>query len=182
METLGIRKIKLNGVVLTWSAHVLCEDDHGLWTFSATGTQVHNRKADNEWFGTMGVGTEPGFVWLIPHDEWFFGAWWRRPDYSQVSVDACTIPALVDRLWTWTDLELDICRNDRGEVWVEDEDEFDESLALGLIDMDAESEARSITDQMVRRLSQQAAPFDDTGWRYHDSVRALGLAPLEPPL
>jgi hypothetical protein len=181
VETLGIRKIKLNGIVLTWSAYLLDRDDHGRWAFSPTGTTVRNHTADAEWFGTMGAGVEPGFLWLLPDDSWFFGAWWRRPDHHQVAIDACTPPALVGGLWTWTDLELDICRDGNGNVWVEDEDEFDESLALHLIDADAEAAARAVTDEMVRHLTARIAPFDDTGWTRLDAATALGLAPLEPP-
>src|SRR5262249_49726213 len=113
---------------------------------------------------------------LMPRDEWWFGAFWSRPDWEHVdivNIDACTPPTLVDGIWTWTDLELDICRNHAGEVWVEDEDEFDESIALGFIDDVAQKAARDIPAEMVRRLTAHTAPFDDTGWRrYRGLTRA----------
>ena len=181
MERLGIRKIKLSGTVLTWSAYFLAEDEFGRWSFTPPGSTVHNRKGDEEWTATIGVGTEAGFLWLMPRDEWFYAGWWRRPDWEQLAVDACTIPSLTDGLWTWTDLELDVCRDATGKVWVEDEDEFDESLAAGFIDTASEAAARNVTDTIVTRLTDRIAPFDGTGWARHDEAVTLELAPLEPP-
>jgi hypothetical protein len=172
METVRVRKIKLTGAVLTWDATVLDEDEHGMWLFTPQAGPVHNVVDGVEFYKPMGLGTEPGFVWLMPRDEWWFGAWWTRPDLEQLSIDACTPPTLVDGVWTWTDLELDICRNHTGNVWVEDEDEFAESIRLGLIDEASQAAARAVTRDMVRRLTERVPPFDDTGWtRYRECGR-----------
>jgi hypothetical protein len=169
-----IRKVKLNGTIHTWEARLIDEDAHGMWLFTPQAGPVHNVVDGEEFYKPMGLGTEPGFLWLMPRDEWWFGAWWTRPNWEHVAIvnlDACTPPALIDDIWTWTDLELDICRNHAGEVWVEDEDEFDESIALGLIDEPTQQAARAVTDDMVRRLTERVPPFDDTGWRrYHDLI------------
>ncbi|HUR77793.1 MAG TPA: DUF402 domain-containing protein [Acidimicrobiales bacterium] len=180
-----VRKIKLSGAVLTWRAYSVAEDEHGRWTFTSPGTLVHNAKNGEVSYAAMGKGTEPGFLWLMPRDEWWFGGWWTRPDRDQISIDACTPPTLLNGIWTWTDLELDIGRNDRagdlGGVWVEDEDEFEESIALGLIDEPSQRAALDVTSEMVRRLTERVAPFDDFGWKRYDAVVARHLPPLELP-
>jgi len=168
LNTVTIRKVKLNGAVMTFDAQFVDEDEHGMWLFTPQAGPVHNRVGDEEFFKPMGNGTEPGFLWLMPRDEFWFGAFWSRPNWEHVdivNIDACTPPTLVDGIWTWTDLELDICRNRAGKVWVEDEDEFEESIALGLIDEPTQRAARAITDAMVERLTAFDPPFDDTGWR-----------------
>jgi len=168
MEPVTIRKVKLNGVTMTFEARFVDEDEHGMWLFTPQGGPVDYRDGEERLVKTMGQGTEPGFLWLMPRDEFWFGAFWSRPDWEHeeiIVIDACTPPTLIDGIWTWTDLELDICRNRAGKVWVEDEDEFEESIALGLIDEPTQRAARAITDAMVERLTAFDPPFDDTGWR-----------------
>lgn len=171
-----IRKIKLNGIVLTWSADVVETDDSGLWLFTPTGAPVDNRRGDEQWTGHMGIGVEPGFLWHMPTDGgWWFGAWWTRPDRRQIAIDACTPPTLIDGVWTWTDLELDVCRDDLdGSVWVEDEDEFEDSIKAGWIDADQEREARAVTRDMEQRLRDRSEPFGDEGWRRYDNACLSG--------
>lgn len=178
MERITIRKVKLNGIVLTWSAYVLEQDADGFWLFTPTGSAVDNRRGEEQWTGNMGTGVEPGFLWRMPtNGEWWFGAWWTRPDRHQISIDACTPPTLLDGVWTWTDLELDICRNDLdGSVWTEDEDEFDDSLQAGLIDEHQQREALAVTAEMERRLRERIAPFDDSGWPRYAAAGAQNLA------
>jgi hypothetical protein len=183
VETVVIRKIKRPGTVLTWSAYFLDEDSHGLWLFTPTGSPVHNNSGEKVWHGSMGLGVEPGFLWLMPRDEWWFGAWWTRPDRQQIAIDACTPAALVNGIWTWTDLELDVCRDDvTGETWIEDEDEFDEAVAGGYIPSDEQAEAGAVTAEMERRLRERVAPFDDEGWDRYRAACALHLAALDAPV
>jgi hypothetical protein len=181
VEVAVVRKIKRPDATMTFAAHVVHDDEHGLWMFTPRGSLVHNVKDGASFHKPMGQGTEPGFLWLMPRDEWWYAGWWTRPDREQTAVDACTIPTLVDGIWTWTDLELDICRDQTGAVWVEDEDEFEDAIAAGHIPSDEQAAALAITAEIVRRLTERVRPFDDLGWERYAALCARDLAPLDAP-
>lgn len=173
-----IRKIKRPGATSTWQAELLEETEHGLWLFTPPRAPVHNVKDGEEWHSVMGQGTEPGFLWLMPRDQWWFGAWWTRPDRDQLAVDACTVPTLIDGVWTWIDLELDVVRDGNGNVWVEDEDEFADAIAGGHIPPAEQTAARAVTDDIVRQLTGRTDPFGDEGWeRYRSIINKLSNSP-----
>lgn len=181
-DLVTIRKIKLGGTRHTWTAHFVDEDAHGMWLFTPKGSVVHNESRDGTWQTRMGgdwADVAQGFVWLMPRTDWFFAAWWIRPDRQQIAIDACTVPTMIDGVWTWTDLELDICRDDRDRtVWVEDEDEFEESIAAGHISDAARLAARALTDNAERWLTDRVAPFDDRGWDLYAEWTSRGLPSL----
>ena len=185
MDTISIRKVKLNGAVHTWSAHVVAEDTHGTWLFTPKGSLVQHEQNGARWQAAMGstwAAVARGFLWLMPRDEWWFAAWWIRPDRQQIAIDACTVPTNIAGIWTWTDLELDICRDDRdGSVWVEDEDEFVDSVAAGLIDAPAQHAARTLTEGAQQWLTDHVAPFDGRGWDTYSEWIERGLPPLDAP-
>ncbi|MBA2608735.1 MAG: DUF402 domain-containing protein [Actinobacteria bacterium] len=179
MERALIRKIKRPGPISTWAGHVVSDDEFGLWVFSPNGTMVHT---DNDGVATIklfGNGHGPGVLCLLPSDEWWLGCWWtREPGEPRLAIDACTPPVLIDGIWTWIDLELDVFRDSDGVAVIEDEDEFDDAVAAGHIPPDEQREALAITAAMERQLRERVPPFDETGWRRHDEAAALGLPPL----
>ena len=177
MERAVIRKIKRAGYSVAAGAYVLDEDEFGTWLFSPAGTMVRFVDGDEEVLRPW-----PNFLGLAQSREWWFAGWWIRESGPTLGTDACTPPTLVDGQWYWTDLELDVVRDDAGNVWVEDEDEFEDAIAAGQIPADEQRAAIAVTAELERRLREHIAPFDlETGWRRHDAAIAMDLAPLEVP-
>ncbi len=179
METTVIRKIKRPGYTVLFPAYLLDDDEHGTWFFMPSDSVV--RYVDGDETLLQPFTHAPGILLLAPRDQWWFGAWWPRAGRRFVATDACSPTVLVDGAWTWTDLELDVCRDADGAVWIEDQDDFEAAIAGGHIPADEQRAAIAIADQLATWLSARTAPFDDTGWRRFDAAAALGLAPLGAP-
>jgi predicted RNA-binding protein associated with RNAse of E/G family len=119
-------------------------------------------------------------VHLIPYDRWWIATWAIDDEQGRrrISVDICTPPVLVDRRWSYVDLELDPLSDAPGQVQTEDEDEFEQACAAGLISGGEEIEARQATAEVEATIRAQREPFGQLGWNKLDMAIAMSLEPL----
>lgn len=121
-------KIKRPGGVFSYDAQHLAEDEHGHWLFLGEGSEW--RAAHDE--GQLSVDV----VILIRADRPWVGWWVDDPADRRVEFDVCLPPGEPERdRWAYVDLELDPVLHVRSElVEVQDWEEFQESVAAGVID------------------------------------------------
>src|SRR5688500_12335667 len=98
----------------SWEARLVGEDDDGLWLFAEAG--VRNRH------------TLSG-VQLLARDAWWVAWWWADPMGWWCAADVATPACVVNGVWRYDDLEIDVVGNEDGFVHVVDEDEFEEARA-----------------------------------------------------
>ena len=122
-------------------------------------------------------------VVLLPHD-----AWWVATIYSEQDADRpvdvyvditgpCTWAD--DESWVRTvDLDLDVIKGPTGRIWVDDEDEFaDHQVSLGYPQDVIDTAVRSC-EEVLRAVTEGAAPFDGSAGPWIERLRALrGAAP-----
>lgn len=143
----------------------LGEDEHGVWMGAHKGA-------------TLQRGTEPemeapwGFVQLIAP-----GQWWtliaNEPDRVRFYIDIIT-PAVwqSERLVTMTDLDLDVVQLTDGDVYVDDEDEFEEHRVHLAYPEEWVNQARDTASRMQERLEAREEPFRSVADRWLDQVRS----------
>jgi predicted RNA-binding protein associated with RNAse of E/G family len=95
-----------------------------------------------------------------------------------VSVNISTPPRLQDGEWAYEDLELDVVKIGENQAFVEDEDEFAEACAVGLISTVEAEHARTCTTDVAGLLSAGMSPFDYSLWRRLEVAIELGLPSL----
>lgn len=184
MDTVLVQKLKRPEGSGLWGAYVLGDDDHGHWLYSPVGC-LYRGEADGV-VGYCHVGVmdlqRPGLptVHLIPHDRWWIATWATDDEQRRrrISVDICTPPVLVDRRWSYVDLELDPLSDAPGQVEIEDEDEFVQACTAGLISRVEELEARQATAEVEAAIRAQHEPFGQLGWNKLDMAIAMALEPL----
>jgi predicted RNA-binding protein associated with RNAse of E/G family len=81
-------------------------------------------------------------------------------------------------VWSWVDLEIDLHRYIDGRVEIEDEDEFEDSVAKGYISESEQAEALRITPVLEQMLRDHTEPFGAVGARRLAEAIGLGLPPL----
>lgn len=128
----------------SWQAYELGHDSYGHWLF--TPAHSTHRGMDGETVGYCEVAQSfpggPGrdSVVLMPHEGWWT-ATWTTGGQLRCSADIATPPTLTDNAWSFEDLELDPYLTRAGDYAIEDEDEFAEAIAAGLINATEEREA-----------------------------------------
>lgn len=127
-------------------------DEHGIWL----GLPVAVFRVGNA-------------VLLCPPGETWTALFWESPRRVDIYCDITT-PVLcqVDTV-TMVDLDLDVCRRwPSGEVFVADEDEFDEAIPrLGYPD-DLVAAARDTVTRLRTAMAARIEPFGEVGWRWVD--------------
>jgi hypothetical protein len=141
---------------MRWDAVELEPDRYGRWTFCAKGVQHANSSG--------GVFTMPcDAVQLVPADSWWVAWWWGEPRW--ISIDLCEPTHVEGGRWSYVDLELDVALFQDGTVNVLDRDEFDESIAKGVIDDASAQQVEKASAWLVQALETGTEPFGDAGWR-----------------
>lgn len=150
------------------SAIRLGRDEFGLWLGLRTGTRWSRPGADVTWDWPAVFLIPPApyvarFLDIAPTGD--------RPDPTAVYVDVTTVPVATDRVVTAVDLDLDVIRSRRGEVFVDDEDEFEDNrVKLGYPD-ELAATARATADDLVVQLTQHVEPFGTTAESWLARVR-----------
>ncbi len=154
---------------------VLGVDEYGVWIGGAPGGYIARPG--------MEFTSDAHWVTLYPHDDFWVATindhggtfssriyidvtskatWWHRPD-GILSVNNI-------------DLDLDVIRRFTGEVFIDDEDEFDEHRVAMNYPADVVEDARRTTAWLYDRLRAEAEPFDQVAARWmtlcRDRVRS----------
>ena len=150
----------------------LGSDEHGDWAGFPSGTPM-SRPGYALVSGNDQVGLLPRTD--LPADErgWvatFHGAPHRR---VLVYVDIATPPVWDGSTLRTVDLDLDVVRDDTGEVWVDDEDEFAEHrVELGYPDQVVSGATRSC-ERVRSAVAGRVAPYDGSHEPWLEALRAL---------
>jgi predicted RNA-binding protein associated with RNAse of E/G family len=184
VETVLVQKLKRPEGSGLWGAYVLGDDDHGHWLYSPVGCLYRGEAGGVVGYCHVGAMDlhRPGLptIHLIPHNRWWIATWAidDEQERRRISVDICTPPVLVDRTWSYVDLELDPLSDAPGQVETEDEDEFVQACAAGLISSVEQLEARNATAEVEATIRAQDEPFGQLGWHKLDQAMAMSLEPL----
>ncbi len=179
MERAVVRKLKLPNATGAWGAYVVAEDAYGTWFFTPAQSPI-------TWTNLEGKSAAWEFdvLCVIPPTEWYFALWWGgdHPYAVEMSVDVAAPATRNANVWSWVDLEIDLFRLKDGTVGIEDEDEFEESLAAGYISETEKAQALRITPIIEQMLRDHTEPFGAHAQRLLAETVALGLAPLKPQM
>ena len=133
----------------------LGEDEHGLWLWSPSGTDmqrghepVRQSKAVN--------------VKLVPDNKWWTAIWsWQSN--IELYLDIITPPTWNGSTVTMVDIDLDVMRMRDGRVEIADEDEFEQHR----VEMDYPERlihtARATTARIAVAVEARHEPFGDIG-------------------
>ena len=136
----------------------LAEDEHGVWLGGRPGNVTLRGPR-----GALAFKTH--HLMLIPAGAWWVASFNEPPTRSLIYVDVTTPPRWDGDLVTMVDLDLDVILGPDGDVFLEDEDEFDEHrVALAYPD-DIVHRARATADQVLRSVRAREEPFATVGPR-----------------
>ena len=134
----------------------LGEDEHGYWLGGPEGTPVRR--------GSEPPISSPRFALLVPRS-----GWWTATFNDQVAgspfgyvvyIDICTPPEWNGETVSSVDLDLDVAMNADGEVFLLDEDEFEEHrVALGYPDWLVD-QARATAAAVAVAIEMGTSPFN----------------------
>ena len=99
------------------------------------------------------------YVCVIPRDQWWMGRHFADGGWK---LDVTTRPEWTDDRATLADLDLDV-RRLHGEVWIEDEEEFETSLRKGWTPVEFAGPARRTADELYDALGAGREPFRSVG-------------------
>jgi GrpB-like predicted nucleotidyltransferase (UPF0157 family) len=156
-----VTKAKLAGPGQTWAAFSLGRSEYGRWLYAPAGTPV--TATGGEQVSTLRLAGAQ----LVPADAWWVAWWWED---RTVTVDITTPASVKDREVTYTDLEIDLWANARGEHGIADLDEYDMVRAAGLITDDQHQNVQAAAADLHARLAQSTEPFGEVGWNWLTGV------------
>ncbi len=152
----------------SYDAHVVADDEHGLWLWAPTGT--------------------PATVWDRPielaHDHLRCvprGTWWSalslhpHPYDWDIYVDVAAPAEFEDGIVRLLDLDLDVVRAPSG-VRVLDEDEFEHHRMLFAYPDHVVARALTATEELTAMLQERVEPFGEVWESRLASARALAGA------
>lgn len=181
-EVTFIRKRKRPDGNGLWSAYLLGVDRYGTWLFTPQGSLYRGEKGEVVGYCNVGSPTGAGVavLHLVPVSGWWIATFWDLSFSTwSVTVDICTPPDLLDGVWTYVDLELDVLVNaGTGAIRIDDEDEFLDACELGFIPADEALAARSAADELTRLLAGSIEPFSSVGPQRLADAMTHGLPPL----
>jgi HAD superfamily hydrolase (TIGR01509 family) len=129
---------------------LLGEDRYGVWIGNPTGSRL-------DYAG--GRRTTSARVFVLPRNAWWHGRHFTDGGWK---LDITTIPQWRGEHATMADLDLDVLRND-GRAWIEDEDEFAESLRTGVMPSHFAEPARTTATRLLHALQADEEPFASVG-------------------
>ena len=165
-----------------WGAYPTAEDEFGLWLFTPRGSLYRGESRGTIGYCNVGSPTGPGIpvIHLVPPSAWWI-ATFGPPGEAKWSVtfDISTPPRLFDRVWSYDDLELDVLQHGQsGEVRIDDQDEFEHAIDVGLIHEDEAAAARAAAASAVELVSDRHGVFAQVGHRRLAGALDLGLEPI----
>jgi hypothetical protein len=181
VESVTVRKLKRPVGSGAWGAYVLGADEYGTWLHTPAGSRYRGNDGEQTLVcevaqDSHGVGRP--IVALIPTSGWWIATWYPASSARSVTVDVCTPPVITDRVWTYTDLELDPWRDVDGLVEVDDWAEFRDSCTSGQIRPDEAAAATLAVRQVEEALRQSDEPFGHVGPTRLERALALRLPPV----
>lgn len=167
----------------SWQAYELGSDPHGQWLFTPAHSTYRGTDGQSVDFCEVAQAFPNGpgrdSVVLMPLDAWWTAAW-TSGGPLRCSADIATPPQLSDGAWSFEDLELDPFLTRDGTYEVEDEDEFADAVAAGLIDASEEREAlQGAAD--LRQAFRPGAPLVLAGEAWLRQTVERALPPLPAP-
>lgn len=132
-----------------WEAKLIAKDQHGLWLFAPAGDRNRHNMSG---------------VQLLSPSHWWVVWWWDDPKGWWTAADVATPARLVDDVWTYGDLEIDVVGNEQGFLEVVDEDEFETARVEIPYPDDVAAAALAARDEVVQRMRSHAEPFGTLGW------------------
>jgi hypothetical protein len=165
-----------------WGAYPTAEDQFGLWLFTPRGSIYRAESRASVACCNVGSPTRPGIpvIHLVSPGAWWIATFWAPGETPwTVTLDISTPPRLLDRVWSYDDLELDLLL-DRlsGEVRTEDQDEFEDAIRVGLIHEDEAAAARAAAEAAADLISDRQGVFVRTGLRLLSDALHVGLEPI----
>jgi HAD superfamily hydrolase (TIGR01509 family) len=137
---------------------LLGEDRYGVWIGTPTGSKLDHGKRTNS-----------ARVFVLPRNAWWHGRHFTDGGWK---LDITTIPRWRGEHATMSDLDLDVLRNN-GRTWIEDEDEFAESLRTGTLPAHFTEPARTTATRLLRALQADDEPFASVGDQWLDRLREI---------
>ena len=178
-----VRKCKRPSGSGLWGAYEIGRDEHGTWLYTPERSRYVGTGPDGavgECFA--GRPDEPGLhvLQLVPAgNAWWYAHWKHLGGQRTFSVDVCTPAVLEGDDWSYVDLELDLIRWSPDEpVIVDDEDEFEQAVALGHITSAECDVALGTVRELTQRLRADDELFDRLAWRRLADASARGLEPI----
>jgi hypothetical protein len=155
----------------------LGRDEHGDWLGFTAGTLMARPG--------MEVRPPNDQVGLVPADGPDQGRSWLATFHApggivQTYVDMTTPPYWEDHTVHAVDLDLDVIKSLEGEVFVDDQDEFDLHRVQHAYPDDVVSLATSTRDLVLAGMRDQQPPFDGSHQRWLDLLVELGSEAVEP--
>lgn len=160
---------------------LLGADEHGEWLGFPAGTRNH--RPGHEFRSAVDCVT------LVPVDGWYAATFQAPGIWCDLYIDVTTPPAWDGDVLRAVDLDLDVIRMPKelpadlpagfvahagpGEVFVDDEDEFEEhQVALGY-PADVVTSARASCDALVAAVRAGEPPYDGSHQRWLDALSRL---------
>lgn len=182
MDTVLVRKRKRPDGSGLHAAYVFDHDAHGHWLYSPVGCLYRGELGGVVGECHVGEPEGPGLpvLLLIPPGGWWIAAWARNDHRGtrRISVDIAAPAVRSGGEWSFVDLELDLLSDQPGQVEIEDEDEFADAYAAGVISAAEASAARAATELLERMIRRREEPFGRVGWDKLDTAIGMSLAPL----
>ena len=144
-------------------ADLVREDSHGRWLRGYPGSRTWKA-------GELSTTERVGFVFLVPHDDWWAGFWnLNRSGPYELYVDSATPATWRDDELQLVDLDLDVVRRWDRTVTLLDEDEFEDHSVRYGYPPDVRAAALDAARRVQRAVERGDPPFDlfdagERGW------------------
>ena len=156
-----VTKVKVAGSGQSWAAFSMGRNEYGTWLYAPAGTPVTATR------GEQVSRLRLAGAQLVPSDAWWVAWWWED---RTVTVDITTPASVKDRVVTYTDLDIDLWANARGEHGIANLDDYDMVRAAGLITDNQHQHVQVAVADLHDRLGQSTEPFGEIGWNWLSGV------------
>lgn len=146
--------------------HYLDTDDVGVWVGFPTGT--HHRRPG------FAYESDVDSVTLLPHDDWCAMTFHAPGIWCDLYVDLATPTTWVGSTAHLVDLDLDVIRRDTGEIYLDDEDEFEQHRVELGYPGGVVTRIRERATALLSEVAHGTRPFDGRAQGFLTQVPALG--------